>query len=99
MSTPAEPPATDPAFLAKEEDFTKLPPELSHIDWTKPISWGKHKPYPPSQHHGNNTTKNAQNDVRDKQPPTSCSLAMISLCFCVRVKKRVRMRVRIFLSI
>ena len=69
MSTPAEPPATDPAFLAKEEDFTKLPPELSHIDWTKPISWGKHKPYPPSQHHGNTKTKNAQNDVRDKQPP------------------------------
>ena len=48
MSSPAEPPETDPAFIAKEEDFTKLPSELSHVDWTKPISWGKYEPYPPS---------------------------------------------------
>lgn len=48
MSSQAEPPETNPAFIAKEEDFTKLPTELSHVDWTKPISWGKHEPYPPS---------------------------------------------------
>ncbi|KAL7496242.1 hypothetical protein ACHAWT_004463 [Skeletonema menzelii] len=48
MSSPAEPPETNPAFVAKEEDFTKLPSELAHVDWTKPISWGKHEPYPPS---------------------------------------------------
>ena len=39
MSSPAEPPETNPAFVAKEEDFTKLPSELAHVDWTKPISW------------------------------------------------------------
>jgi tRNA-guanine transglycosylase len=42
------PPDTDPQYLVKEEDFTKLPPELANIDWTKPISWGKYAPYPPS---------------------------------------------------
>eukprot|EP00956_Cyclotella_meneghiniana_P007287 scaffold9927_cov57-Cyclotella_meneghiniana.AAC.2 len=39
---------TDLKFLAKEEDFTKLPSELKDIDWTQPISWGKYAPYPPS---------------------------------------------------
>ncbi|KAL7481912.1 hypothetical protein ACHAW6_007593 [Cyclotella cf. meneghiniana] len=42
------PPPTDPKFLADEQDFTKLPPELGHIDWSQPISWGKYAPYPPS---------------------------------------------------
>lgn len=42
------PPPTDPAHIAKEEDFTKLPPELAGVDWTRPISWGKHAPYPKS---------------------------------------------------
>jgi queuine tRNA-ribosyltransferase len=46
MSSPATgPPATNPAYIAGEEDFTKLPIELAHIDWTKPISWGKYHPY------------------------------------------------------
>ena len=44
-----EPPATNPEYIAKEEDFTKLPPELANIDWSKPISWGKYAPYPPSE--------------------------------------------------
>jgi queuine tRNA-ribosyltransferase len=48
MSTSAVPPETNPELIAKEEDFTKLPSELTHIDWTKPIAWGKHQPYPPS---------------------------------------------------
>ena len=42
------PPATNPDYIAKEEDFTKMPSELANVDWTKPISWGKHDPYPPS---------------------------------------------------
>jgi len=48
-SATASPPATNPEYIAKEEDFTKLPTELAQIDWTKPISWGKYAPYPPSE--------------------------------------------------
>ena len=48
-TTSTSPPATNPEFIAKEEDFTKLPPELANVDWTKPISWGKYAPYPPSE--------------------------------------------------
>jgi queuine/archaeosine tRNA-ribosyltransferase len=61
MSSPASaPPATNPAYIAKEEDFTKLPDELSHVDWTKPISWGKHRPYtPPEEDDATTTTTTA----------------------------------------
>ena len=41
-------PPTNPKFLADEKDFTKLPDELTEIDWTQPIAWGKYAPYPPS---------------------------------------------------
>ena len=55
----SSPPATNPAYIAKEEDFTKLPAELSSVDWTKPISWGKHIPYPPSADSGDDTQRTA----------------------------------------
>lgn len=47
-SPPINPPATNPEYIADEDDFTKLPSELSSIDWMKPISWGKCFPYPPT---------------------------------------------------
>lgn len=60
MSSPGVPPETNPAFICKEEDFTKLPSELADVDLTKLISWGKYEPYPPSSDHdGNNAITDA----------------------------------------
>ena len=39
--------ATNPIHIAREEDLTKLPSELADVDFGRPISWGKHRPYPP----------------------------------------------------
>ena len=47
-ATDLGPPPTNPKFIASEQDFTKLPPELASIDFTQPISWRKYAPYPPS---------------------------------------------------
>ena len=44
-----DPPPTKLEYIAKDEDFTKMPDELANIDWSKPISWGKYAPYPPSE--------------------------------------------------
>ncbi len=64
MSSPGVPPETNPELISKEEDFTKLPSELADVDWTKPISWGKYHPYPPSSDHdGNNAITDADGKV------------------------------------
>ena len=44
--------ATNPIHIAREEDLTKLPPELADVDFGRPIAWGKHRPYPPSSSDG-----------------------------------------------
>lgn len=48
-SDPSHPPATNSEYIVKDEDFTKIPSELSNIDWTNPVSWGKFHPYSPTQ--------------------------------------------------
>ena len=48
-STSLDPPPTKLEYIAKDKEFTKMPDELANIDWTKPISWGKYAPYPPSE--------------------------------------------------
>ncbi len=54
-SSASGPPATNPSYIVKEEDFAKLPNELSRIDWSKPVSWGKKAPAipPPGGRHDN----------------------------------------------
>jgi queuine tRNA-ribosyltransferase len=75
MSAPVEPPETNPAFIAKEEDFTKLPSELSHVDWTKPIAWGKHEPYPPSSGNYADPINTATDADGDKQAAAATAVA------------------------
>ncbi|KAL7439736.1 hypothetical protein ACHAXM_008186 [Skeletonema potamos] len=75
MSAPVEPTETNPAFIAKEEDFTKLPSELSHVDWTKPIAWGKHEPYPPSSGNYADPINTATDADGDKQAAAATAVA------------------------
>ena len=65
-----QPPATNPKYIAKEEDFTKLPPELANIDWSEPISWGKYAPYPPSEEDTSNSTSSEQQTIAPPLPLT-----------------------------
>lgn len=78
MSSSAScPPATNTDYIAKEEDFTKLPDELANVDWTKPISWGKHRPYPPSSEDDESSTTDESSPpplllplIPENTPPT-----------------------------
>ncbi|KAL7539211.1 hypothetical protein ACHAXR_010879 [Thalassiosira sp. AJA248-18] len=66
-SSSTAPPDTNPDFIANEEDFTKLPLELANVDWTKPISWGKFAPYPPSE--GETSKSDGDDAPRTIAPP------------------------------
>ena len=68
------PPATNPEYIAKEEDFTKMPPELAQIDWTKPIAWGKYAPYPPSLF---DASSESSSSSRSQQATTAPPLPLI----------------------
>mmetsp|Transcript_209 Transcript_209/g.398 ORF Transcript_209/g.398 Transcript_209/m.398 type:complete len:541 (+) Transcript_209:78-1700(+) len=71
--SPSDPPTTNPDYVAKEEDFSKLPLELAHVDWKKPISWGKYHPYPPSEdtsEDGGGTTPPSLPLIPENTPPT-----------------------------
>ena len=70
---PPPPPATNPEYIAKEEDFTKMPPELAQIDWTKPIAWGKYAPYPlfdgsPSESESSSSSSSQQATIAPPLP-------------------------------
>jgi hypothetical protein len=72
-SSASGPPATNPAYIAKEEDFAKLPNELSRVDWSKPVSWGKHLPYPPPEVDATTTTTTGSTPlplIPENTPPT-----------------------------
>ena len=79
MSKPSGgPPSTNPAYIAREEDFTKLPTELAHIDWTKPISWGKYHPYPCSSSSSSIVAASAGADAVDAGcVPASCFMEAV----------------------
>jgi len=62
-----DPPPTKLEYIAKDEDFTKMPVELANIDWAKPISWGKYAPYPPSEEGDDIDTSTLSSSTTSKQ--------------------------------
>ena len=73
-----DPPPIKLEFLAKDEDFTKMPDELANIDWSKPISWGKYAPYPPSEEVDDdiNTSTLSSSTISKQQTSTSLPLPL-----------------------